>query len=167
MILDALLQLSGAPNNMSGGQLVGQPVTAVGSTLSNNVVDLAATPKAQTADIGMGEGLEIYVAVLQSLTSAGAATVQFQLVQADDAGISSNVQVITQTDAIPFATLVAGTRVPLRYSRATQYPARRYIAVRYVVAGAALTNTTGQFFTSMVKDVADPVTIYKGGFTVL
>lgn len=164
MIVDALLQFSGSVNPVAG-----QLVTALGNTTSTNVVDLAGTAGTQQArDIGAGAALEIAIEILQTLTSGGAATVQFQLVEADDAAISTNVQVINQTDAIPIANLTAGTLVPLHYDRAAPYPARRYIAIRYVVGTAALTNATGQFFATVVKDFQDKGnnTLFNSGFAV-
>jgi hypothetical protein len=164
MIIDGLLQFSGSVNPTAG-----QLVTALGNTLSTNVIDTAGVGVGNTArDMGAGTPMEILIEVLNALTSAGAATVQFQLVEADDAAITTNVEVVDQTDAIPYATLVAGAQVPLHYNRATPYPARRYVAVRYVVGTAALTNATGQFFATIVKDYQDKGngTIYNSGFAV-
>lgn len=167
MILDNFLVFSGAIS--AAGAVSGQLVTALGNTLSTNTYD--ANPLTiganQPSDLGQGEPFCIEVSVLQTLTSAGGATVQFQLIQADDAALSVNVQVVTQTDAIPFATLVAGAIVPLYWDRAAPYPARRYWGVRYVVGTAALTNATGQFFAAVTKSVQDVKNIYfKSGFLV-
>lgn len=165
MIQDALLQFSGTTNPTAG-----QLITAVGATTSSNVIDTAGVGTGNTArDIGMGESLEIAIEILNTLTSAGAATVQFQLVQADDAAITTNVQVIATTDAFPFAFLPAGTIVPLSYDSATPYPRRRYVALRYNIGTAALTNGTGQFFASVVKDLQyqGNNTLYNSGFVVV
>lgn len=164
MIQDALLQLSGAVNPISG-----QLVTATGNTLSSNVIDTAGVGTGNTArEMGIGGTLELAVSILQTLTSGGSATVQFQLVSADDAAISTNVEVIVQTDAYPFALLTAGTIVPLHLDRSAPYPMRRYLALRYVVGTAALTNATGQFFATLVKDLQDRGnnTLYNSGFVV-
>lgn len=164
MILDGLLQFSGSVNPTAG-----QLVTALGNTVSTNVIDLAGVGTGNTTrDIGAGSALEVEVSVLNTLTSGGAATVQFQLLQADDAAMSVNPQVIVQTDAIPFSQLTAGTIVPLHYDRASPYPARRYIALRYVIGTAALTNATGQFLAAIVKDLQDKGnnTIFNSGFAV-
>jgi len=167
MILDNFALLSGAVSAL--GVASGQLVTALGSTLSTNTMDLGPLTIGgnQVADVGAGEALEIEISVLQTLTSAGGATVQFQLIQADDAALTTNVQVINQTDAFPFANLTAGTVVPLHWDRAAPYAPKRFIGVRYVVGTAALTNGTGQFLAGVVKSVQDVKNIYfKSGFAV-
>jgi hypothetical protein len=90
------------------------------------------------------------------------------LVQADDTAISTNVNVLVQTDAYAMATLVSGVIVPLHWDRTAPYIARRYIALRYVVATAVLTNATGQFITNVVKNFQDkgPTTIFNSGFAI-
>lgn len=165
MILDNFLTLSGA---WAAGVWTPQLVTATGNTLSTNVVDLAATKQAQAADYGQGEPLEMSISIVNSLTSGGAATVQFQLVQADDAAITTNVNVLVQTDAFAYAALVAGTIVPLHYDRAAPYTARRYLALRYVIGTAVLTNGTGQFIAALVKNIQDKGnnTLFASGFTI-
>ncbi|RMD00063.1 hypothetical protein EAY64_05555 [Aquitalea palustris] len=166
MYVDSLLQLSGS---ITGNTVSGQLVTATGNTLSTNVIDLAGVGTGNTArDIGQGEALEIAIEIMQTLTSSGAATVQFQLVEADDSAISTNVNVIVQTDAYAYTALTAGTLVPLHWDRAAPYQARRYIALRYVIGTAALTNATGQFFAATVKNFQDKGnnTLFNSGFTV-
>lgn len=158
MIIDALQQFSGTVNPTAG-----QLITATGNTVSTNVVDLGIA-----RDIGQGESLEVAIQILQTLTSGGAATVQFQIVGADDAAISTNVNVYVQTDAFVYSTLTAGKMIPLHWDRAAPYPARRYVAVRYVIGTAVLTNGTGQFFATTVKNFQDSgnSTIFASGFTV-
>ena len=165
MIIDNFLTLSGA---WASGVWTPQLVTATGNTTSTNVIDLANTRQLQAGDFGQGEPLEIEISIVNSLTSGGSATVQFALVQADDAGITTNVGVLNQTDVYGYATLTAGTIVPLHWDRATPYIARRYIALRYSVGTAALTNGTGQFIANVVKNIQDKGanTIFQSGFTV-
>jgi hypothetical protein len=164
MIDDALLRFSGSVNPTAG-----QLITATGNTVSTNVLDTAGVGVGNTArDIGQGEPLEIMIEILQSLTSAGAATVQFQLVEADDAAISTNVNVIVQTDAYAYTLLTAGKMIPLHWDRAAPYQARRFIAVRFVIGTAVLTNATGQFFAEVVKSLQDlgNNTLFNSGFVV-
>lgn len=164
MIQDALLQLSGTLNPTAG-----QLVTAVGATLSTNTIDTAGVGIGNTArDMGMGEDLNLVIEILNTVTSAGAATVQFQLIQSDDAAATVNVQVVSTTDAFPFAFLTQGTIVPLSYDSATPYPRRRYITLRYNVGTAALTNGTGQFAAAIVKDIQyqGNNTLYNSGYVV-
>lgn len=165
MIIDNYLTLSGA---WAAGVWTPQLVTATGNTLSTNVIDLAATKQAQAADFGQGEPLECEISIVNSITSAGAATVQFQLVTADDAAITVNPTIVVQTDAIPKASLLAGVVVPLHLDRAAPYVPRRYLALRYVVGTAVLTNGTGQFIANLVKSLQDVgnSTIFQSGFVI-
>lgn len=154
MITDALCQLSGS---IVAGVVSGQAVNGAGNILSTNTYDLGTA-----RDIGKGEALE---AVFEILTAPTAGTsVQFQLVQADDAALSVNLQVIVQTDAIPIASLPAGTQVPLHVDRVDPYPARRYIGARYVNVGAIATQS---IFGTIVKSVPDKQVNYPNGFAVL
>jgi hypothetical protein len=110
--------------------------------------------------------LEIAISVLQTATAAGGATVNFELIQADDGALTTNVETIVQTGAIPIAKLTAGTLVPLHLDRAAPYAPRRYIGVRYTIGTGPL--TAGSFSAAIVRNVADTQNIYgKSGFAVL
>jgi len=96
-VSDSLLTLSGTYNPIAG-----QLVTATGNTTSTNIIDTevgTGERYPQVRDFGVGKRLSVEISILQTLTSAGGATVQFQLVQADDAAISVNVNVVASTDA--------------------------------------------------------------------
>lgn len=163
MILDNFLLLSGGVS--AQGVLTGQAVTA--TAVSTNAMDTnpCALGGNQPNDIGRGEALEIAISVLVAATAAGAATVTFELVQADDAALTVNVESLVATGAIPIAKLTIGTLVPLHLDRATPYASRRYIGVRYTVATGPL--TAGTFTAAVVKNVGDLVNIYgKSGFSV-
>lgn len=154
MITDALCQLSGA---ITGNVITGQAVNGAGNIVSTNVYDLGVG-----RDIGKGEALE---AIFEILTAPTAGTsVQFQLIQADDAAMSVNVQVIVNTDAYPIASLPAGTQIPLHVDRVDPYPARRYLAARYVNVGAIATQS---IWATIAKTVADKQVNYPNGFAVL
>lgn len=160
MIADGLILLAGTvnPANLA---LAGQLVTAIGATPGTNTFDLGPAASGQNVDYGSGEGLEITVHILQTLTSAGTPTVGFQLVMADDPFLTINVQVLNQTDAFPLAQLTAGTRIPMHWDRAAPYlPPKRYLGMRTVIAGAALTNATGWLVAFVGKDAHD---IGQGG----
>lgn len=164
MILDNLTFLSGAVS--ATGALTGQLLTA-NSTLGTNTMDLGPLSIGgnQPGDIGAGEPLTVEFSVLVAPTAV--TSVQFQLIQADDAALTSNVQVINQTDAIPIATLAAGTLVPLHYDHAAPYAPKRYIGVRYVAAGGT-TLASMSVVAAIVKNVQDLKNIfYKSGFAVL
>src|SRR5215831_12543763 len=114
---------------------------AAGSALSTYSVDTGvpgAVPQGGQAldDIGRGEDCEVLAKITQTVVGAGA-SVQFQLVMADDPALSVNLTVLQETLAIPVATLVAGYRV-----RLNDFPAgisQRYVGMRYIVSGATTT----------------------------
>ena len=160
MILDNFLNFSGSWSN---GVWTGQTVTGTGNVLSTNVLDLASMSPNQAPDIGMGEPLEIAFAVTTAF--AGATSVEMQLVTADDAAITTNVQVIVSTGAVAIANLSAGKTFALHVDRSAPNPAlRRYMAVRYVIVG---TGSAGAMLANMVKSYQDPQISYKSGFAVL
>lgn len=163
MILDNFLLLSGAYSAV--GVLTGQAVTA--TAVSTNSVDTnpCGIGGNQPNDLGRGEALEIAISTLVAATAAGAATVNFELIQADDAALTTNVETLVQTGPIPKASLVIGALVPLHLDRAAPYTPRRYIGVRYTVSTGPL--TAGTFTAAIVKNVADIANIYgKSGFSV-
>ncbi|MDH7973689.1 hypothetical protein QH494_15970 [Sphingomonas sp. AR_OL41] len=163
MILDNFLVFSGAIS--AAGVMSGQAVNTAGSFLSTNTVDLAplALGGNQVFDVGQGEPLEIAISILTAPTVG--TSVQYQLIQADDAALSSNVQVINQTDALPIASLTVGQIVALHYDRAAPYLPKRYIGLRYVNVGAI---ATASYFAAIVKNIADVKNLYgKSGFSVL
>jgi hypothetical protein len=164
MILDAFLLLSGGVSG--SGTLTGQAVT--NTAVSTNSLDTNPDTLGgnQPNDIGRGTALEVAISVLQTATAAGAATVNFELIQADDGALTTNVETIVQTGAIPIAKLTAGTLVPLHVDRAAPYAPRRYIGVRYTIGTGPLTG--GSFSAAIVRNVADIQNIYgKSGFAVL
>jgi predicted RecA/RadA family phage recombinase len=163
MILDALLLLSGAVS--AAGVLTGQAANGAGSILSTNTMD--AGPLAlggnQAGDHGKGENLYVEFSVLTAPTVG--TTVRFQIIQADDAALTSNVQVINQTDDIPIASLPIGAIVPVRWDPAEPYVPKRYIGARYVNVGAIATFSV---VAAVVKDVQSIKNrYYASGYTVL
>lgn len=162
MILDALQTLFGSVS--AAGVVTGAAANGAGNILSTNTIDMAplALGGNQAADTGAGEALAVVFDVLTAPTVG--TSVQFQLIQADDAALTSNVQVINQTDAIPIASLPAGTLVPLHWDRAAPYAPKRYVGARIVNVGAIATLSV---FASVVKNVQDVKNIYyKSGYAV-
>jgi hypothetical protein len=163
MIIDNNLVLSGSVS--SAGVLSGQLITN-NSTLSTNTIDTAplTVGSNQVADMGAGEDLTLEFSILVAPTVCTA--VQFQLIQADDAALSTNVDIINETSAIVIASLPAGTVVPLHYDRAAPLAPRRYVGARYISTGSTV--ATMSVFASVVKDVQDVKnTLYKSGFAIL
>lgn len=147
MILDNYLTLSGSWAN---GTWTGQTVTGTGNVLSTNVLDTASMSPNQPVDLGMGEPLEIAFGVTTAF--AGATSVEMQMVSADDASITTNVQVDASSGAIPIASLTAGKQFALHVDRSAPYQSRRYVAVRYVISG---TGTAGAILANIVKNYGD------------
>ena len=163
MLLDNFTSLSGSYS--AAGVLTGQAVTT--TAVSTNTYDTAPLTLGanQPNDIGRGESLEIAISTLVAATAAGAATVNFELIQADDTALTTNVETLVQTGPIGKATLTVGTLVGLHYDRAAPLAARRYIGVRYTVGTGPL--TAGTFSAAIVKNIADIANIYaKSGFSV-
>lgn len=160
MILDNALFLSGAVSAV--GVLAGQAANGAGNILSTNTIDMAPLTIGgnQATDVGAGEQLSISFNVLTAPTVG--TSVQFQLIQADDAALTTNVQVISQTDAFPIAQLPAGTIVPLKWDRTAPYSGKRYVGARYVNVGAIATFLV---VAAAVKNIQDVKNIYfKSGY---
>lgn len=131
MITDALCLLSNA-----------QAVTA--TAVSTNSYDLGVARE-------MADEAELFIVttVGTTVTAAGAATVQFQLVQSANADLSA-ATIIAQTDAIPKALLVAGFTLTNPIPRGVT---SRYIGLQYTVATGPL--TAGTFTANILIDPQD------------
>lgn len=161
MILDNFVFLHGTVS--AAGVLAGAAANGAGNVLSTNTIDMGplALGGNQVGDVGAGESLEVSISVTSAPTVG--TNVQFQLIQADDAALTSNVQVINQTDAFAIAALPVGTIIPLHYDRAAPYAPKRYVGVRFVNTGAI---ATAAYVAAVVKNVQDKQTSYKSGFLV-
>lgn len=126
---------------------------AAGSYLSTNTVDLGAAGSAKQTgaavpyDIGQGMAAQVLAQVTETFTSGGAGTLQAQLVQADDAALTTNLEVLCETPVLALATLKAGYQFRLP---SFPYVTRRFIGVRYVIATAAM--TAGKATAGIVVD---------------
>ncbi len=161
MIVDALLQFSGT---VVGNTITPQSIVGSGTITSTNVVDLAGVGTGNTArDIGQGEDLNVEIGIVAGVT--GATAVTFNLVLADDTGISVNVETVASTGAVPIASLTAGALIALHVDRAIPQPARRYMALQYVLTG---TSTAGSVTAAVVKNFQDRGnnTLFNSGFVV-
>lgn len=156
MIFDNNGIFSGAIS--AAGVVTGQTIATTGTTTSTNVYDLGIA-----RDLGKGETVNCIVEVLTA--PVGATSITVQVVEADDAAISVNVTPISVSAPMSMATLVAGAQIPMYVDRVTPDPARRYLAVQYVVAGAL--TTAPSIFAALAKNVSDPGTYYSSGFSVL
>lgn len=122
--------------------------TATGTALEGDVIDLGAAGE----DIGNGEPLYVVIQVDTAVTSAGAATVKFEVASDAQAAIATDgsATVHVSTEAIAKASLVAGyTRIlPLPPGAGNDY--ERYLGVLATVGTAAL--TAGKINAFIVKD---------------
>ena len=164
MIFDNSLIVCGSVS--AANALVGQLITA-NSTLSINTIDLGPPMlngiPGQLGDIGTGEPLGIHISILAAPTTA--TTVQFQLIQADDAALTVNVQVIDQTDAFPTASLPTGARVVTGFGTVRPYAPRRYIGMRVVSTGATVAGLS--VFAAATKNMQSVRSVFNGGYGIV
>lgn len=129
---------------------------AAGNILSTNAIDTWGAASAPTIpglggsvlkDVGRGNSPKLLAQVTETVTSGGAATVQFQLVMADDAALTTNLTVLAETPAIGYATCVAGYQARLEVPPGVS---RRYLGMRYIIGTA--TTTAGKVTAGLVSD---------------
>jgi hypothetical protein len=133
MILDKQLLFS------DGQDLSG----AAATTLGTNVVDTTIA-----RDVGRSGRARI-VAVIDTAFTGGTA-VYAQLVQADNAALTSNKEVLATGATIADAAALAGKYL---LDAALPYTSKRYIGIQYVTTG---THTTGGVSAGIVLDAATP-----------
>jgi hypothetical protein len=147
MIQDALCLLSDDQDlaQVAGNYLSDKSYDTGAAGTPENAVQFGGTVALKN-DPAQGAPLPLDMQVTESFDSLGAATVQFQAVEADNAALTSNLTVLAETPAIGYATLVAGYQPHLNY-----FPrgAKRYKGVRYVIAGA--TTTAGAVTASLAS----------------
>jgi len=116
-----------------------------GGLITDTTLQTDVNGNSPAHDPGLADmGLDVRVDA--AVTSAGAATVQAQVITADDQALTTNVTIIQQTDAIAKATLVAGYRFKL--GRLPPGMSQRFLGVQYNVGTAAL--TAGKVSASLV-----------------
>lgn len=119
--------------------------------LSTNTIDLGATGvspilgQLPARDVGQGEPLDLLVQVVE--TATGGTSVVAAVIQADDAALSSNVEVLAQSGVVPLASLVAGYQ--FRVGFVPHGVTKRYLGVRYTTVG---TFTAGLVTAGIVAD---------------
>ncbi len=118
-----------------------QAPTTVGGTDSTDTIDFGSV-----GDKGIGTQLWSVLTVTQTVTSGGAATVQFKLVT-DDASNFPSAATLWDSGALAIAGLTAGKvfAVPLPPG------VERYLKATYTIGTAAL--TAGKFHWAIVRDV--------------
>lgn len=162
-VMDNLTVFSGAVS--AAGVISGQTVTGTGTTITgSNVYDTqGGSPSAQNIDLGKGEDLDLVFNVMTAF--AGATSIEFQYVNADDTALSTNATVLASSGAIPIASLAAGAQPVLPLPPADPRTTRRYIGVKYVIVGAG---SAGAVFASLQHRHGDiPQLSLKSGFAIL
>jgi hypothetical protein len=144
MITDKLLRVSEA-----------QAVTT--TAVSTNTIDLSVA-----RDIGEGETLYMHFAVVEAF--AGGTSTAFEIIIADDAALSSNVEVVSSSGPELTATLGLGKAVAVKINPLIGSTGKRYMGARYTVVG---TNTAGQVTADVVETIQDGKKFYASGFTVV
>ena len=119
--------------------LFGQDQAVTTSAASTDYIDLGTA-----RDIGNGGALEILVLCTEAVTAAGAATVTVALQSDDNPSFSSPANLVL-SDAIPKASLTAGTQV-LRVS--VPYGTERYLRLYFTVGTGPL--TAGKFTSGLI-----------------
>ena len=119
-----------------------QTLAAVASTvLSSKSVDLGSLTNVDSkgntviTDIGRSQ-VALFAQIIEAVTSGGAATIDFQLIQADDEALSVNVQVLSSTGALALAAMYAGKQIALNLPVGIT---KRYIGMQFVIATATTT----------------------------
>ncbi len=127
------------------------------TAVSTDTIDLS-----QARDIG--EGNELYMNFAVTTALAGGTSVKFEIIQADNAALSSNVQVIGSSDAVLTAALVAGYNTAVRFNPQIGSKGKQYIGARYTISG---TYTSGAVTADVVMNIQDGKKFYASGFTVV
>lgn len=134
--------------------------TATGDNISPNVTDMAplGTPIGPGSaanlgrDLGQGEPMWFVVTVKQTVTSAGAATVDFRFRSSAAANLTTTPIDLIGSSAIPKATLVAGytfmTMIPSAPVGVTGY--QRFIGANANIGTAVL--TAGLFHIALLRN---------------
>lgn len=144
MITDKLLRVS-----------ENQAVTT--TAVSTDTIDLS-----QARDIG--EGQDLFMNFALTAAFAGGTSTNFEVIIADNAALSSNVQVIGASGAIATASLTLGANIAVRLNPQIASLGKRYLGARYTVSG---TNTAGTVVADIVMDIQDGKKSYASGFSVI
>ncbi len=151
MLEDANLMMSDK-QDLSTATVLGSPY------LSSKSIDLwagqtslptDALGNSPLADIARGR-LKLLTQVVTDVASAGAATLKAELIMADDEALTTNVVVLSASDAVAKASLKAGYKFRLGMPAAGI--TKRFLGVRFTVGTADL--TAGKVSATLVLDIS-------------
>lgn len=124
-----------------------------GTEISENVVQIPESGvvpyEGGQIDRNLGPGMKIplLIQAVQQFNNLTSLTVTLET--ADDAGLTTNAQVLYSTGAVPLADLVAGWQAPV--TAMPNFVLRDFLGLRYTVAGSA--PTTGQITAAITMGV--------------
>jgi hypothetical protein len=159
MITDSALLVSGVlAGTATSSTITGQSITGAGAVMSTNTVDLS-----WTRDVGEGNDLlKCRVEVVTAFT--GLTALQVDVIQADDAALSTNVKAIGSSGPIPVASLTAGARFEIELNARIGSIGQRYLGLRYTPTG---TSTAGAVIGDFGAGYSDGQKFYPVGYLIL
>jgi hypothetical protein len=157
MYVDNNLIVSGGVS--STGSVTYQTVTGASAVLSTNTIDLL-----QNREIGVGQ--DIYARPLVGTAFTGLTALTVEVIQADDAALSTNVKVIGSSGAIPVASLVAGARFAVQCNPSIGSKGQEFLGLRYTPTGTGTAGTLFADFGIEVQDANTGTKSYPSGFVV-
>lgn len=131
MIIDALLEFSDA-----------QAVTA--TAISTNVADRGAQAILDNPTQDLGTGEDVYFVVNVGTAFAGLTSLQADFVSDTAVGLATAPVVHLSTGAVPLATLTGGIVFAAKLPAGSY---KRYLGVKYTVAGTGTGGTVDAFIT--------------------
>jgi hypothetical protein len=155
MITDAFMRLENGDSGSSA-------ITA--TRVTENVVDLL-----QAREIG--EGSDLFLVYTVTVDGTGAGTATFQVYIADNAGMSTNAEVIASSAAfvgttldIPSSSAPNGTVIVVPIPPRVANLGRRFLSGRIEVSG---TVGAAKVICDVVHNIQDGRKYYPSGFTVV
>lgn len=133
--------------------------TATGDNISPNVIDCGPMGGNSSRDLGEGGELYLVITVKTAVASAGAATVDFQVVTDSSAGMGTK-SVLIGTEPIAKTALTAGKQIKIKMPIGGY---KQYVALNANIGTAVL--TAGAFEAEIVKNYSSNVS-YASGFSV-
>lgn len=151
MQLDANTEMSNNQNlaQVAATYLSDKSVDLLPLGSTGTTTDFLGGALATPSDPGKTQLMKLLAMVTTAFTSAGAATLQVNLVSADDAALTSNVTVLASTAVLAKTVLVAGYKF-LISGRLPPGITQRYIGLQYVIGTA--TTTAGNVWAGLVLD---------------
>ena len=157
MLQDAKLLLSGSIS-ASDNSITGQTVTGTNTTvLSTNTVDLSQVRE-------LGEGNDLFGRFQVATAASGGTSVEFQVIVADDAALTTNVTLVGTTGPIAVASVTAGARFACDINPRIASKGQRYMGLRYALVGAV---AAGAYVGDVGAEIQDGQKFYPSGFAIL